>query len=46
MHLVHGEQHDELHDELLELGDNIATRGPNLLDLPRGTRVSSSTTNT
>jgi MOSC domain-containing protein YiiM len=48
VHLIHGELHDELHDELHEqgfevepgqLGENITTRGVNLLDLPRGTRL-------
>ena len=44
VHLIHGELHDELHEQGFEvapgqLGENITTRGLNLLDLPRGTRL-------
>ena len=44
VHLIHGELHDELHAQGFEvepgqLGENITTRGLDLLDLPRGTRL-------
>jgi MOSC domain-containing protein YiiM len=44
VHLIHGELHDELHELGFEvdpgqLGENITTRGLDLLDLPRGTRL-------
>ena len=44
VHLIHGELHDELSEQGFEvepgqLGENITTRGVNLLDLPRGTRL-------
>ncbi len=44
VHLIHGELHDELAAAGFEvhpgeLGENITTRGVNLLALPRGTRL-------
>ncbi|MGY4644929.1 MOSC domain-containing protein [Cellulomonas sp. URHB0016] len=44
VHLIHGELHDELHEDGFEvgpgeLGENITTRGLALLELPRGTRL-------
>lgn len=44
VHLIHGELHDELREQGFEvhpgeLGENVTTRGLDLLDLPRGTRL-------
>jgi len=44
VHLIHGELHDELRELGLsvgpgEMGENITTRGLDLLGLPRGTRL-------
>ena len=44
VHLIHGELHDELKELGLsvgpgEMGENITTRGLDLLGLPRGTRL-------
>jgi MOSC domain-containing protein YiiM len=44
VHLLHGELHDELRDQGFELepgdmGENITTRGIDLLGLPTGTRL-------
>lgn len=45
VHLIHAELHDELRDMGFtvgagEMGENITTRGLDLLGLPRGTRLS------
>jgi MOSC domain-containing protein YiiM len=44
VHLIHGELHDELGDRGFpvaagEMGENVTTRGVDLLDLPVGTRL-------
>ena len=44
VHLIHGELHDELRQQGFSLGpgdigENITTRGVDLLSLPRGTRL-------
>jgi MOSC domain-containing protein YiiM len=44
VHLIHAELHDELHDAGFavsagEMGENITTRGVDLLGLPVGTRL-------
>ena len=44
VHLIHAELHDELHDAGFtvsagEMGENITTRGVDLLGLPTGTRL-------
>ena len=44
VHLIHGELHDELRAQGFgvhpgEMGENITTRGIDLLDLPAGTRL-------
>ncbi len=44
VHLIHGELHDELSEQGFQvgpgqLGENITTRGLDLLGLPRGTRL-------
>jgi MOSC domain-containing protein YiiM len=44
VHLIHGELHDELREAGFEvaagqIGENVTTRGLNLLGLPRGTRL-------
>lgn len=44
VHLIHGELHDELHNAGFEvrpgdLGENVTTRGIELLALPTGTRL-------
>jgi len=45
VHLIHGELHDELHGRGFrvgpgEVGENVTTRGVDLLALPVGTRLS------
>src|SRR5688572_33069719 len=44
VHLIHAELHDELHDAGFtvsagEMGENVTTRGVDLLKLPTGTRL-------
>lgn len=44
VHLIHAELHDELHDKDFDvkpgtMGENITTRGIDVLELPRGTRL-------
>ena len=44
VHLIHAELHDELHDTGFtvsagEMGENVTTRGVDLLGLPTGTRL-------
>ena len=44
VHLIHGELHDELGERGFrvragEMGENVTTRGVDLLDLPAGTRL-------
>lgn len=44
VHLIHGELHDELRSQGFEvgpgdMGENVTTRGVELLSLPRGTRL-------
>src|SRR5579884_4453693 len=44
VHLIHGELHDELRDKGFsvvagEMGENVTTRGIDLLGLPEGTRL-------